>query len=151
MRIGRCQCAIPPRLQVQVCLPYLTSLKSAIGERVTVAAKHHSTDMDERRPLLALRRATMVASAAAFGSSEARGIGRRIEPPSGQKSREQNIQTHTPPILYTNTFNMPTSYHSGCGKREAHISWSKVIPSKAAPVTGTTLRTTGPVPADSRQ
>ena len=30
-----------------------------------------------------------------------------------------------------------------CGKREAHINWSMVIPKKAAPVTGTTLRTTG--------
>ena len=36
------------------------------------------------------------------------------------------------------------------GKREAHKKWSSVIPKKAAPVTRTTLRTTGPVPADSR-
>ena len=35
-------------------------------------------------------------------------------------------------------------------EREAHINWSMVIPDKAAPVTGTTLRTTGPVPAGSR-
>ena len=37
---------------------------------------------------------------------------------------------------------------SGCGKREAEINWSMVIPEKA-PVTRTTLRTTGPMPADS--
>ena len=37
------------------------------------------------------------------------------------------------------------------GKREADIDWYMVITAKAAPVTGTTLRTTGPVPADSRQ
>ena len=43
----------------------------------------------------------------------------------------------------------PLHTNSGCGKREAHISWSMVRPAKAAPVTGTTLRTTGPVPADS--
>ena len=40
---------------------------------------------------------------------------------------------------------------SGCGKREAHINWSMVTCKMAAPVTGTTLRTTGPVPAESRQ
>ena len=38
----------------------------------------------------------------------------------------------------------------GVGK-ERHINWSMAIPEKAAPITGTTLRTTGPVPADSRQ
>ena len=32
-----------------------------------------------------------------------------------------------------------------------HINWSMVISAKAAPVTGTTLRTTGPVSVDSRQ
>ena len=31
------------------------------------------------------------------------------------------------------------------------IGWSTVVPEKAAPVTGTTSRATGPVPADSRQ
>ena len=36
-----------------------------------------------------------------------------------------------------------------CGKREAHINSPMVTPEKAAPVTGTTLRTFGPVPADS--
>ena len=40
---------------------------------------------------------------------------------------------------------------SGCGKREAHKKWYMEIPEKATPVTGTILRTTGPVPADSRQ
>ena len=35
------------------------------------------------------------------------------------------------------------SCYSGYGKREAHTNWSMV--------TGTTLRTTGPVPADSGQ
>ena len=34
---------------------------------------------------------------------------------------------------------------SGRGKREVHVNWSMVMP-----VTGTTLRNTGPVPADSR-
>ena len=33
----------------------------------------------------------------------------------------------------------------------AYINWSLVKPEKATPVTGTTLRTTGPVPTDSRQ
>ena len=37
------------------------------------------------------------------------------------------------------------------GHRGAHIIWSMVIPRNAEPVTGTTLRITGPVPADSRQ
>ena len=36
-------------------------------------------------------------------------------------------------------------------KREAHINWSMVTCKMAAPVTRTTLRTTGPVPVDSRQ
>ena len=40
---------------------------------------------------------------------------------------------------------------SGCGKRKAHKNWFMVIREKAAPVTRTTLRTTGPVPVDSRQ
>ena len=35
-------------------------------------------------------------------------------------------------------------------ERQAHVNWSMVILENAAPVTGTTLRTTGPVPADSR-
>ena len=34
---------------------------------------------------------------------------------------------------------------------EGCINWSVVMPKKAAPVTGTTRRTIGPVPADSRQ
>ena len=38
----------------------------------------------------------------------------------------------------------PLYINNGCGKREAHINWSMVIPYKAAPITGTinTLRTT---------
>ena len=40
---------------------------------------------------------------------------------------------------------------SGCEKREAHNKWSMVKPEKAAPVTGTTLRTTVPAPSASRQ
>ena len=46
---------------------------------------------------------------------------------------------------------IPIVYCSGCGKREALKYWFLVIPEKAAPVTGTTLRTTGPAPADSPQ
>ena len=46
----------------------------------------------------------------------------------------------------------PLHTNSGCGKREAHMNWSMVRPAKAAaPVAGTTLRTVGLVPADSRQ
>ena len=42
--------------------------------------------------------------------------------------------------------------NNGCGKREARIDWFMIRPAQAAPVTGTTLRTTvAPVPADSRQ
>ena len=37
------------------------------------------------------------------------------------------------------------------GKREAHINWSMVTCKVVAPVTGTTLRPTDPMPADSRQ
>ena len=48
-------------------------------------------------------------------------------------------------ILYTNTT------CSGCRKRVAHIDSSMATCKMAAPVTGTTLRFTGPVPADSRQ
>ena len=40
---------------------------------------------------------------------------------------------------------------SGCGRKEVHINWFMLKPAKAAPVTGTTLRFTGPVPAGSRQ
>ena len=38
-----------------------------------------------------------------------------------------------------------------CEKREVHKNWSVVKPEKAAPITGTTLGTAGPVLADSRQ
>ena len=44
----------------------------------------------------------------------------------------------------------PLHTKGGLGKREAHENWSAVMPEKAAIVTGITLRTTGPVPADSR-
>ena len=37
------------------------------------------------------------------------------------------------------------------GVREREANWSMVISEKAAPVSGTTSRFTGPVPADSRQ
>ena len=54
-------------------------------------------------------------------------------------------QPHNPALLY----------YSLCatGKGEARQNWSMVIPKMAALVTGTisTLRTTDPVPADSRQ
>ena len=56
--------------------------------------------------------------------------------------------TFTLICMYTITTTLHTK--SGCGKREAHINgpWG---PAKTAPVTGTTLITTGPVPADSWQ
>ena len=54
-------------------------------------------------------------------------------------------------FLYASNFKCPLHTNSGCGKREAHINWSIMTCKMAAPVTGTTLRTTGPVPADSRQ
>ena len=53
-------------------------------------------------------------------------------------------------FLY-HTLTCPLHTNSGCGKSEAHINWSMVIPEKIAPVTGNTLRSTGPIPADSRQ
>ena len=53
------------------------------------------------------------------------------------------------PVLFQNTqFILKEGVEK---EREANISWSMVKPEKAAPVTQTTLRTTGPVPADSRQ
>ena len=54
---------------------------------------------------------------------------------------------YSPTVLST----CPLHTNSGCGQREAHINWSMMTCKKAAPVTGTTLRTTGPVPTDSRQ
>ena len=45
----------------------------------------------------------------------------------------------------------PLRTNKGFGKREAHMNLSMVIIAKAAPVTGTTLRTTGTVPAESRK
>ena len=49
------------------------------------------------------------------------------------------------------SFRHPDVIISGCGKREAYTNWSMVTCTMAAPVTGITLRTAGPVPADSRQ
>ena len=49
------------------------------------------------------------------------------------------------PLCDDHTYYIPGTTNSRCGKREAHINWSMVIPEKAAPATGTTaLRTTGP-------
>ena len=48
------------------------------------------------------------------------------------------------------TYSLHTNINGGSGKREAHKNWSLVKPEKATPVTGTTLRTTGPVSTDSR-
>ena len=48
-------------------------------------------------------------------------------------------------------YKCPLHTSSGCGKREAHKNWSLVMkPEKAEPVSATALRTTGPVPANSR-
>ena len=47
-----------------------------------------------------------------------------------------------PPLEHTN---------SGCGKREARNNWSVVVPEKATSVTGTTVSTTGTVPAETRR
>ena len=55
--------------------------------------------------------------------------------------------SHFMPILST----CPLHTNSGCGKREANTDWSMVTCKMAAPVTGTTLRTPGSVPMDSRQ
>ena len=38
----------------------------------------------------------------------------------------------------------PLHTNSGCGKRDAHNNWSMMKSENAAPVTGTTVRTTGP-------
>ena len=55
-------------------------------------------------------------------------------------------------LLSRSLLSMSTTYPSSwCGKREAYKKCFVVTPEKAASVTGTTLRTTGPVPADSRQ
>ena len=60
------------------------------------------------------------------------------------EARSVNVKKTT-----TTTTTCPLHTNRECGKREAHITWSMVKPEKTAPVTGTTLRTTGPVPADS--
>ena len=69
-------------------------------------------------------------------------------------ARGQDCATH---IVIDNLIHVlfvshiPTTYQKcGLGKREAQIS-TLVTPEKAAPVTGTALRTTGPVPTNSRQ
>ena len=55
-------------------------------------------------------------------------------------------------ILHAVSSTRPLHTNSGCGKREAHMNWFMVRTAKtAAPVAGTTLRTIGLVPADSRQ
>ena len=59
-----------------------------------------------------------------------------------KKKRLRYFIYHTCP-LHTND--------TGCGKIEAHKNWSMVKPEKVAPVTGITLRTTGPVAANSWQ
>ena len=58
---------------------------------------------------------------------------------------------YMPPILSTCPLLILIHTNSGCGKREAHINRFVVRPAKAAPVTGTSLRFTGPLPADYRQ
>ena len=56
------------------------------------------------------------------------------------------------PLIFSLSLMSTDCTISGCGEREEALkNWSKAIPEKAAPVTRTTLRTTGPVPADSRQ
>ena len=61
----------------------------------------------------------------------------------------ESINTACP--LYTNNSTDTIISIMGMGKRGAHMNWSMVIPEKVAPFTGTTSRTSGPVPADSRQ
>ena len=46
---------------------------------------------------------------------------------------------------------VPVVRARGYEKKGTHVDWSNVLPEKTAPVTETTWRTTGPVPADSRQ
>ena len=53
--------------------------------------------------------------------------------------------------IYTCVLHMPNFTNSGYGRREVHKNWSIVILEKAAPVTGTALRTTGLVPATCQQ
>ena len=59
----------------------------------------------------------------------------------------------TETIIATTILPIITPLHntSGCEKIQAHMNWYVEKPGKAAAVTGTTLRTTRPVPADSRQ
>ena len=73
-----------------------------------------------------------------------------VDPYSATCDDHTYINMHT---YFQHAYILSTCLHhnnSGCGKREAHNSWSMVKPEKTAPVTGTTL-STGPVPTDSRQ
>ena len=65
-------------------------------------------------------------------------------------SKKRRIGNLTGRFIHTLS-TCPLYTNSGYGKREAHINWSMMTCKMAAPVTGTTLRTTGPMPADSRQ
>ena len=68
-------------------------------------------------------------------------VGKRFGRTRASQRKSEEVCKELPPQLLS----------SGCGKREAHINWSMATCKMAAPVTGTTLRTNGPVPEDSRQ
>ena len=81
----------------------------------------------------------------------------RLVRPTNLMSRMDGKKTHTHTThshFTTNQLRLlstcPLHTNSGCGEREAHINWSMVT-CQGSTRTGTTLRTTGPVPADSRQ
>ena len=62
------------------------------------------------------------------------------------------VSSRIPPQkLSVSHMSCPLHISSGRGKIEAHKKSSTVKPEKAAPVTGTTFKTTGLVPVDSRQ
>ena len=65
-----------------------------------------------------------------------------------ENGRESAVSTFSDTFCITHVDYIPSV---GVGKEGPRINWSMGIPEKTAPVTGTTLRTTGPVPADSRQ
>ena len=50
---------------------------------------------------------------------------------SGFAKKRVRLYSTFPPVLSA----CPLRTNSGCGKKEAHIDWSMVIPEKAAPVT----------------
>ena len=75
----------------------------------------------------------------------------RITAPTVQERVPNVEQSYSPRYLHRLLSTCLLHTNSGCGKREAHINWSMVTCKMAAPVTGTTLKTTGPMPADSRQ